>query len=126
MWVSPAAFFTRPLSSAFQVVFQVQKKVYDVEIPIEPIVGPEFVTGSTRMKSGTAQKLILNMITTTLMIQLGRVKGNRMVNMELTNEKLIIRGTKMIVDELGYSETKARRLLVLHGSVQKVIDESKK
>jgi len=87
-------------------------------------VGPEFVTGSTRMKSGTAQKLILNMITTTLMIQLGRVKGNKMVNMQLTNEKLVKRGTRMIMDELGYSESKAKRLLLLHGSVQKVLDEA--
>jgi N-acetylmuramic acid 6-phosphate etherase len=97
-----------------------------VDIPIEPIVGPEFVTGSTRMKSGTAQKLILNMITTTLMIKLGKVKGNKMVNMQLTNEKLIIRGTQLIIDELGFSETKAKRLLLLHGSVQKVLDETKK
>ncbi len=96
----------------------------NVEVPIEAIVGPEFVTGSTRMKSGTAQKLILNMITTTLMIKLGRVKGNKMVNMQLTNEKLVMRGTKMIVDELGYSEEKAKRLLLLHGSVQKVLDEA--
>lgn len=98
----------------------------NVEIPIEAIVGPEFVTGSTRMKSGTAQKLVLNMITTTLMIQLGKVKGNKMVNMQLTNEKLVVRGTKMIMDELHYSESKAKRLLLLHGSVQKVLDESKK
>ncbi len=97
----------------------------NVDIPIEAIVGPEFVTGSTRMKSGTAQKLILNMITTTLMIQLGRVKGNKMINMQLTNQKLIERGTKMIMEELGYSELKARRLLLLHGSVQKVLDEFK-
>jgi N-acetylmuramic acid 6-phosphate etherase len=97
----------------------------NVDIAIEAIVGPEFVTGSTRMKSGTAQKLILNMITTTLMIQLGRVKGNKMVNMQLTNKKLIIRGTTMIMDELGYSEEKAKRLLLLHGSVQKVLDEAK-
>jgi len=95
----------------------------NVDIAIEAIVGPEFVTGSTRMKSGTAQKLILNMITTTLMIQLGRVKGNKMVNMLLTNKKLIERGTKMITDELGYPESKAKRLLLLHGSVQKVLDE---
>ena len=95
----------------------------NVDIPIEAIVGPEFVTGSTRMKSGTAQKLILNMITTTLMIQLGRVKGNKMVNMQLTNQKLVERGTKMIMEELHFSETKARRLLLLHGSVQKVLDE---
>ncbi|MEZ5103537.1 MAG: N-acetylmuramic acid 6-phosphate etherase [Draconibacterium sp.] len=94
-----------------------------VDIPIVAVVGPEFVTGSTRMKSGTAQKLILNMITTTLMIQLGKVKGNKMVNMQLTNQKLINRGTKMIMEELGFSETKARRLLLLHGSVQAVLDE---
>ncbi len=95
----------------------------NVDFPIEAVVGPEFVTGSTRMKSGTAQKLILNMITTTLMIQLGRVKGNKMVNMQLTNQKLVERGTRMIMDELGYSETKAKRLLLLHGSVQNVLDE---
>ncbi len=91
------------------------------DISIEPVVGPEFVTGSTRMKAGTAQKLILNMITTALMIQLGRVKGNKMVNMQLTNKKLVERGTQMIMDELGYPESKARRLLLLHGSVQKVL-----
>lgn len=95
----------------------------NVDIPIEVVVGPEFVTGSTRMKAGTAQKLILNMITTTLMIQLGRVKGNKMVNMQLTNQKLVERGTKMIMDDLHFSETKARRLLLLHGSVQKVLKE---
>lgn len=94
----------------------------NVDIAIEAIVGPEFVTGSTRMKSGTAQKLILNMITTTLMIQLGRVKGNKMVNMQLTNQKLVERGTRMIMDELGYSSEKAKRLLLLHGSVQKVLE----
>lgn len=98
----------------------------NVDVAIEAIVGPEFVTGSTRMKSGTAQKLILNMITTTLMIQLGRVKGNKMVNMQLTNEKLVQRGTKMIMDELGFQEAKAKRLLLLHGSVQKVLDEAEK
>lgn len=96
----------------------------NVDIAIEAIVGPEFVTGSTRMKSGTAQKLILNMITTTLMIQLGRVKGNKMVNMQLTNQKLVERGTRMIMDELGYTEEKAKRLLLLHGSVQKVLEQS--
>ena len=97
----------------------------NVDIAIEAIVGPEFVTGSTRMKSGTAQKLILNMITTTLMIQLGRVKGNKMVNMQLTNRKLVDRGTKMIMEELDYPEEKAKRLLILYGSVQKVIDAFK-
>lgn len=98
----------------------------NVDIPIEVIVGPEFVTGSTRMKSGTAQKLVLNMITTTLMIQLGRVKGNKMVHMQLTNQKLIERGTRMIMEELGYPKGKARRLLLLHGSVKSVFDECKK
>lgn len=102
------------------------KLAAEVDVAIEAIVGPEFVTGSTRMKAGTAQKLILNMITTTLMIQLGRVKGNKMVNMQLTNEKLVQRGTRMIMDELGYPEAKAKRLLLLHGSVQKVLDEFKK
>ncbi len=95
-----------------------------VDIPIEAIVGPEFVTGSTRMKSGTAQKMVLNMITTTLMIQLGRVKGNKMVNMQLTNKKLVERGTRMIMEELGYNEEKARRLLLLHGSVNNVLKEA--
>ncbi|SHI74942.1 N-acetylmuramic acid 6-phosphate etherase [Tangfeifania diversioriginum] len=94
----------------------------NVDIPIEAVVGPEFVTGSTRMKSGTAQKLILNMITTTLMIQMGRVKGNRMVNMQLTNQKLVERGTRMIMEELGYNEKKARRLLLIHGSVNNVLE----
>ena len=98
----------------------------NVDIAIEAIVGPEFVTGSTRMKSGTSQKLILNMISTTLMIQLGRVKGNKMVNMQLTNNKLIERGTRMIMEELNYSESKAKRLLLLHGSVQEVFNEFKK
>lgn len=93
-----------------------------VDVAIEPIVGPEFVTGSTRMKSGTSQKLILNMITTSLMITLGRVKGNKMVNMQLTNKKLVERGTRMIMNELGYEEEKARRLLLLHGSVNKVLE----
>ena len=98
----------------------------NVDVPIEVIVGPEFVTGSTRMKSGTAQKLVLNMITTSLMIQMGRVKGNKMVNMQLTNQKLIERGTRMIMDELGFSKSKARKLLLLHGSVRKVLDEFKR
>ncbi len=93
----------------------------EVDIPIEAIVGPEFVTGSTRMKSGTAQKLILNMITTSTMIKLGRVKGNRMVDMQLTNQKLIERGTRMIMEELGYDEDEAKALLLQHGSVRNVI-----
>jgi len=92
------------------------------EYPVEAIVGPEFVTGSTRLKAGTAQKMILNMITTTIMIKLGRVKGNKMVNMQLTNKKLIERGTRMIVDELHIPNDEARRLLLIHGSVKKVIE----
>jgi N-acetylmuramic acid 6-phosphate etherase len=81
--------------------------------------------GSTRMKSGTSAKLILNMITTSLMIKLGRVKGNKMVNMQLTNQKLINRGTQMIMTELGYDEVKAKRLLLLHGSVSAVLETEK-
>ena len=92
------------------------------EIPIEMIVGPEYVTGSSRMKSGTGQKMICNMITTTVMIQMGRVKGNKMVNMQLTNAKLVDRGTRMLVDELGLQYDEARRLLLLHGSVKAAID----
>ncbi|HLW09607.1 MAG TPA: N-acetylmuramic acid 6-phosphate etherase [Fermentimonas sp.] len=98
----------------------------EAEIKIEPIVGPEYVTGSTRMKSGTAQKLVLNMITTTTMIKLGRVKGNRMVNMQLTNQKLVDRGTRMIVEELSLSYEQAKNLLLLHGSVKKAIDNYRK
>lgn len=92
------------------------------EIPIEMIVGPEYVTGSSRMKSGTGQKLICNMISTSVMIQMGRVKGNKMVNMQLTNKKLVDRGTRMVVDELGLSYEEAKRLLLLHGSVKKACD----
>ncbi|NLX65321.1 MAG: N-acetylmuramic acid 6-phosphate etherase, partial [Bacteroidales bacterium] len=94
----------------------------EAEIKIEPIVGPEYVTGSTRMKAGTAQKMVLNMITTTTMIKLGRVKGNRMVNMQLTNQKLVDRGTRMIVDELGLSYEQAKNLLLLHGSVKDAVN----
>jgi N-acetylmuramic acid 6-phosphate etherase len=92
------------------------------DMPIEVITGPEFLTGSTRMKAGTAQKLVLNMITTSTMIRLGRVKGNKMVNMQLTNQKLIRRGTKMISDELGLDPETSKKLLLLHGSVKKVLD----
>ena len=92
------------------------------DVAIETVVGPEFVTGSSRMKSGTAQKMALNMISTTLMIQLGRVKGNRMVNMQLTNKKLVDRGTRMIIDELGLDYEQANHLLLAHGSVKKAID----
>jgi N-acetylmuramic acid 6-phosphate etherase len=93
-----------------------------VDIPLEALVGPEFVTGSTRMKSGTSQKLILNMITTSTMIKLGRVKGNKMVDMQLTNAKLVERGSRMISEELGLGIDESKRLLLLHGSVRKVLD----
>lgn len=96
------------------------------DIAIVPVVGPEFVTGSTRMKSGTAQKMVLNMITTTTMIRLGKVKGNRMVNMQITNAKLTDRGTRMIADELGIEYEKAKVLLHLHGSVKKALEHYKK
>jgi N-acetylmuramic acid 6-phosphate etherase len=92
------------------------------DFPIEVLVGPEFVTGSTRMKSGTAQKLVLNMISTTVMIKLGHVKGNKMVDMQLTNNKLVDRGTKMIMGELGVSYEEAEQLLKQHGSVRKAVD----
>ena len=92
------------------------------DFPIEVIVGPEFVTGSTRMKSGTAQKLVLNMISTSVMIQLGRVVDNRMVDMQLSNNKLVDRGTKMVMNslpDLDYAEAKA--LLLEYGSVRKAV-----
>jgi N-acetylmuramic acid 6-phosphate etherase len=98
----------------------------EADVPIEMIVGPEFVTGSSRMKSGTGQKMILNMISTTVMIKLGRVKGNQMVNMQLTNQKLIDRGTKMIVEELGLDYDHAKRILLMYGSVKKAIDAYRK
>ena len=94
----------------------------EADVAIEMIVGPEYVTGSSRMKSGTGQKMILNMITTSVMIQLGRVKGNRMVNMQLSNQKLVDRGTRMVSEELGMDYDQAKRLLLLHGSVKKAVD----
>ena len=92
------------------------------EYPIEVVVGPEFVTGSTRMKSGTAQKLVLNMISTTVMIKLGKVRGNKMVDMQLSNEKLVDRGTKMIMQELSINYEEANKLLKIHGSVRAAVD----
>ena len=86
--------------------------------PIEAKVGPEFITGSSRMKAGTAQKLILNMITTSTMIKLGRVKGNKMVDMQLSNNKLVDRGTKMLINELNISESEAKDLLDKHQNVR--------
>ena len=91
------------------------------EYPIETIVGPEFVTGSSRMKSGTAQKMVLNMISTSLMIRMGRVKGNRMVKMQLTNAKLVDRGTRMIQESLGLSYEEAQERLLETGSVDKAL-----
>jgi N-acetylmuramic acid 6-phosphate etherase len=89
---------------------------------IEVVVGPEFVTGSTRMKSGTAQKLILNMISTSLMIKLGHVQGNSMIDMQLSNKKLVIRGTRMIMEQTGLDEYTAKDLLLKHGSVRKAVE----
>lgn len=96
------------------------------DIAIEMIVGPEYVTGSSRMKSGTGQKMICNMITTTVMIQMGRVKGSKMVNMQLSNAKLVDRGTRMVVEELGLPYDEAKRLLLLHGSVKEAVDAYRK
>lgn len=93
------------------------------DFPIEVVVGPEFVTGSTRMKSGTAQKLVLNMISTTVMIQLGRVEDNKMVNMQLTNDKLVDRGTRMLMERVKSLDYEtAKNLLLTHGSVKKAAD----
>lgn len=94
----------------------------EADIKIEVIVGPEFVTGSSRMKAGTAQKLVLNMITTATMIKLGRVKGNKMVNMQLSNAKLVDRGARMIVEELGIDYDQAKNILLIHGSVKKATE----
>ncbi len=91
------------------------------DYPIEVIVGPEFVTGSTRMKSGTAQKLVLNMISTSVMIQLGRVKDNKMVDMQLSNNKLVDRGVKMLMGEVNLDYDAAKALLLQHGSVRKAV-----
>lgn len=96
------------------------------DYPIEVVVGPEFVTGSTRMKSGTAQKLVLNMISTTAMIQLGRVEDNKMVNMQLTNEKLVDRGTKMVMERTGMRDyNRAKEILLQFGSVKKAVENLK-
>ena len=91
------------------------------QYPIEVIVGPEFVTGSSRMKAGTAQKLVLNMLSTTTMIQLGKVKGNKMVDMQLSNNKLVDRGEKMLVNELNIDKKTASELLQKFGSVRNAI-----
>ena len=95
------------------------------DYPVEVIVGPEFVTGSSRMKAGTAQKLILNMITTATMIQLGHVNGNKMIDMKLSNKKLVGRAESMVMKELNISQEKAKQLLELHGNVRKAINAAK-
>jgi N-acetylmuramic acid 6-phosphate etherase len=94
--------------------------------PVEVIAGPEFITGSTRLKAGTAQKLVLNMISTAVMIQLGRVKGNKMVDMQLSNNKLVDRGTRMIMEELSVGRGEAEELLERFGSVRQVIEAVRK
>ena len=96
------------------------------EFPVEVVTGPEFLTGSTRLKAGTAQKLVLNMLTTATFIRLGRVKGNKMVDMQLSNEKLVHRGEKMLMDELGIAEAEAAQLLKQHGSVRAALEATKR
>lgn len=93
----------------------------EAQYPIEVVVGPEFVTGSTRMKAGTAQKLVLNMISTAVMVQLGHVKGNKMVDMQLSNYKLFKRGVRMIMEETQVDAQQATKLLEKHGSVRRAI-----
>ncbi|MBC5994474.1 N-acetylmuramic acid 6-phosphate etherase [Pontibacter cellulosilyticus] len=94
----------------------------EAQYPVEVVVGPEFVTGSTRMKAGTAQKLVLNMLSTSVMIQLGRVKGNKMVDMQLTNHKLYNRGVRMVMAETGADERTATELLEKYGNVRQAVD----
>ncbi|MCI2227766.1 N-acetylmuramic acid 6-phosphate etherase [Polaribacter sp. MSW13] len=96
------------------------------QFPIEVIVGPEFVTGSSRMKAGTAQKLVLNMISTSTMIQLGKIKGNKMVDMQLSNKKLVNRGENMLVSELNIDQNMASKLLAKYGSVRNAVKNYKK
>jgi N-acetylmuramic acid 6-phosphate etherase len=98
----------------------------EVDFPVEAIVGPEFVTGSTRMKAGTAQKLVLNMLTTSVMVKLGRVKGNKMVDMQLSNLKLVDRGVRMIMESIPVSREIAEELLEKNGSVRKAVEDYQK
>jgi N-acetylmuramic acid 6-phosphate etherase len=98
----------------------------EANFPIEVLVGPEYVTGSTRMKSGTAQKLVLNMVSTTVMIRLGKVRGNKMVDMQLSNHKLVLRAIRMVCEATGVSEEIAANLLEKHGSVRNAVDSVKK
>jgi N-acetylmuramic acid 6-phosphate etherase len=95
---------------------------HESNFSITPVVGPEFVTGSTRMKAGTAQKLVLNMISTSLMIKLGRVQGNKMVDMQLSNHKLVDRGAKMVQEKTGVEYEIAKELLLTHGSVRSAVN----
>lgn len=97
----------------------------EAEYALEAVVGPEFVTGSTRMKAGTAQKLMLNMLSTAVMIRLGRVEGNRMVDMQLTNDKLVARGTRMVAEATGLSSAEAEALLLRAGSVRRALEQFK-
>jgi N-acetylmuramic acid 6-phosphate etherase len=113
--ITTAALVNNPLSELIKYA----------DYPIEVVVGPEFVTGSTRMKSGTSQKLVLNMISTSVMILIGRVEGNRMVNMQLTNSKLIERGTRMLMAQTGIQDhASARELLLKYGSVKKAAESA--
>jgi N-acetylmuramic acid 6-phosphate etherase len=98
----------------------------EANYPVAVLVGPEYVTGSTRMKSGTAQKLVLNMISTTVMIRLGKVRGNKMVDMQLSNHKLVLRAIRMVCEATGVGEEEAANLLETHGSVRNAIDSVKK
>ena len=98
----------------------------EANYPIEVLVGPEYVTGSTRMKSGTAQKLVLNMISTTVMIRLGKVRGNKMVDMKMSNHKLVLRAIRMVCEATGVTEEVAADLLEKHGSVRNAVDSVKK
>lgn len=97
-----------------------------VKYPIVVVIGPEFITGSSRMKAGTAQKMILNMVTTSTMIKLGKIKGNRMIDMQLSNKKLIKRGTQMIIESLNINTLLAENLLIQYGSVRKAIESYEK
>jgi N-acetylmuramic acid 6-phosphate etherase len=98
----------------------------EAKYPVEVVVGPEFVTGSTRMKSGTAQKLVLNMISTTVMIRLGRVKGNKMFDMQLSNNKLVSRAVNMVIEATGTDEQSAQKLLEQHGNVRMAVEHYRK
>jgi N-acetylmuramic acid 6-phosphate etherase len=113
----------RGITTGCIVCNEVSPVAAESDFPIEVVVGPELVTGSTRMKSGTAQKLVLNMISTAVMIQLGRVEDNKMVNMQLSNAKLVDRGIKMVMDQLKMDDYEgAKKLLMEYGSVKKAID----